>query len=287
MVARRMKGLGLERAEAIDEVIAYSCEMMLKNSKALTEFAKEHKRLFEKICDAVWDFIKKIRNALSELYGADTAFHEEARFMELYADELQEVFDRVLKKTLEISESTVNHDLQSNANKKAATEGGKVQFAKGEIYNVEDTNGNIYSRAVLLDYENFNKTKRHISKYIEFIHDKLVDKKITVLDENQNSEIIEFAKKNERIKKGEGHPRRVLGELERAKDSLKKLAISNLVEIINASVFSEKRSPDGHQWLDAKGWEIRTSYVVSNENIIYPVQLFIGKAKDGRILYTT
>ncbi len=146
MVARRMKGLGLERADAIDEVIAYSCEMMLKNSKALTEFAKEHKRLFEKICDAVWDFIKKIRNALSELYGADTAFHEEARFMELYADELQEVFDRVLSKTLDISESTVNHDLQSNANKKTAENGGKVQKSAAIIPEYNESTETNYRR---------------------------------------------------------------------------------------------------------------------------------------------
>ena len=47
---------------------------------------------------------------------------------------MQEVFDRVLSDALNASEATVDHSLQSNANKKAAENGGKVQYSKDENY---------------------------------------------------------------------------------------------------------------------------------------------------------
>ncbi len=135
MVSRKMKRLGLSYDGAVDEVIADGCEMMLKNSKSLTEFAKKHRTLFEKICDVVEEFIGKIRNAISSLYGDSTSLHDEARFdearfMELYADELQKVFDKALSDALNASEATVDHSLQSNANKETAENGGKVQYSK-------------------------------------------------------------------------------------------------------------------------------------------------------------
>ena len=40
-----------------------------------------------------------------------------------------------------------------------------------------------------------------------------------------------------------------------------------------------------HGWLDARGMETRHSYVTA-EGQVYPTQLFVGRAKDGRnILY--
>lgn len=114
MVSRRMKQLGLDRADAIDEIVAYSCEMMLRDSKALTEFAKQHRTLFEKICDVIEEFINKIRNAISSLYGADVATNPEAKFMQLYADELQAVFDKALSEALNESEATVDHFKQAD-----------------------------------------------------------------------------------------------------------------------------------------------------------------------------
>lgn len=132
MVYRRMKQLKLDRADAIDEVVAYSCEMMLRDSKALGDFAKEHRTLFEKICDIVEEFIKKIRAALPALYDNIGPESQEARFMDLYLTDLQTVFDKALSDALKASEATVDHTLQSNANKKAAEDGGKVQYSKGE-----------------------------------------------------------------------------------------------------------------------------------------------------------
>lgn len=132
MVYQRMNDFELDRADAIDEVVAYSCEMMLRDSKALTEFAKEHRTLFEKICDIVEEFIKKIRAALPALYDNIGPESQEARFMDLYLTDLQTVFDKALSDALNASEATVDHSLQSNANKKAAEDGGKVQYSKGE-----------------------------------------------------------------------------------------------------------------------------------------------------------
>lgn len=127
-VKERMENLGLNRADAIDEIVAYSCEMMLRDSKALTEFAKQHRTLLEKICDIVEEFINKIRNAIYSLYGKEGAESPEAKFMQLYADELQAVFDKALSDALNASEATVDHKTQTAENKKTAENGGKVQY---------------------------------------------------------------------------------------------------------------------------------------------------------------
>ncbi|MBE6587990.1 MAG: hypothetical protein E7647_06210 [Ruminococcaceae bacterium] len=95
-------------------------------------------RCRERIWDVVEEFINKIRGAISSLYGESTALHDEARFMELYADELQKVFDKALSDALNASEATVDHSLQSNANKKTPEDGGKVQKSAAEKYTEYD-----------------------------------------------------------------------------------------------------------------------------------------------------
>jgi len=164
MVYQRMNDFELDRADAIDEVVAYSCEMMLRDSKALGDFAKGHRTLFEKICDIVDEFIKKIRSAIASLYGEIGPDSQEARFMELYADELQMKFDKALSDALNASEATVNHDLQSNANKKAAEDGGNSTYRDLLNNGERSKSGHIYKKgrkptrnAYMKGLENFFK----------------------------------------------------------------------------------------------------------------------------------
>lgn len=162
---------------------------------------------------------------------------------------------------------------------------GQVKFSVRK--NVVDVKGNEYDRVVELEYAVFNKVKRKGEKYINFIRNNLINKKITVYGKNGDVETIEFAGEKERVQKdGSKNFRRVLGELEQARNHMKKLVILNAEETAEISRFANHSDKNNHQWLDENGWDERTSYVITNQDMIYPVTLFIAKAKDGRnILY--
>ena len=152
---------------------------------------------------------------------------------------------------------------------------------------IVDVNGKQYDHVIELDYNVFNKVSRRGSAYIDFIRNNLINKKITVHNSNGASEVIEFAKSNERVRKdGTNNFKRVLGELEQARNETKKLVIVNADETARISQLAQHKTENSHQWLDANGWDLRISYVMSDKGIIYPVELHIAKTKDSRnILY--
>lgn len=144
---------------------------MLKNSESLTEFAREHRTLFEKICDAVFEFIEKIRGAITSLYGNEAARNPEAQFMELYSEELQKVFDKALSDALNASEATVDHNLPKN--EKTAENGGKVQYSKGKSsYDEWDVQAALYD---VLDHEDTDRNDYliKVGAIPKYITDKL------------------------------------------------------------------------------------------------------------------
>ena len=152
---------------------------------------------------------------------------------------------------------------------------------------VVDQNGKQYDSVVKLEYGVFNKVSRNSRAYIEYIRNNLIKEKITVFDNNGNAETVEFAGEKERVQKDgakNSHP--VIGEITRAKNEIKKLVILNSIETAEISEFAHHIDENSHKWLDKNGWDERTSYVMTSDDMIYPVTLYIAKARDGRnILY--
>ena len=83
---------GLDYDEAVDEVVADACEMMLKDSKAVEQLAKENRSLAEKIRDWLREWVENLKIALEGLQADRT----ESRAMMQYAQELQEIWDNAL-----------------------------------------------------------------------------------------------------------------------------------------------------------------------------------------------
>ena len=78
----------------------------------------------------------------------------------------------------------------------------------------------------------------------------------------------------------------MIGKLLQARDALKKQAIVSIDRLIENSSYVEHRDENSHQWLDMYGWDVRKSYLWSDDGVVYPVALKIAKTKDGRnILY--
>lgn len=83
---------GLEYDEAVDEVVADACEMMLGDSTVVEQLAKENRSLAEKIRDWLREWVENLKTALEGLQADRT----ESRAMMQYARELQEIWDNAL-----------------------------------------------------------------------------------------------------------------------------------------------------------------------------------------------
>lgn len=83
---------GLKYDEAVDEVVADACEMMLGDSTVVEQLAKENRSLAEKIRDWLREWVENLKIALEGLQADRT----ESRAMMQYARELQEIWDNAL-----------------------------------------------------------------------------------------------------------------------------------------------------------------------------------------------
>lgn len=89
---KQRRETGLEYDEAVDEVVADACEMMLGNSTVVEQLAKENRSLAEKIRDWLREWVENLKIALEGLQADRT----ESRAMMQYARELQEIWDNAL-----------------------------------------------------------------------------------------------------------------------------------------------------------------------------------------------
>ena len=178
-----------------------------------------------------------------------------------------------------------SENFDGGVNNNTAPESGGVKYSVRK--DIVDANGIHYDSVVELEYGLFKKVVRSGNAFIDFIRNSLINQKMMVVNESGASEVVEFAKLNDRAQKdGTAGLKRVLGKLERAAGSTKKLVIVNAKETAEISTFVQHKSDNSHQWLDANGWDERKSFVMTSDNMVYPAILHIAKARDGRnILY--
>ncbi|MFR5994330.1 MAG: hypothetical protein ACLUF9_02115 [Oscillospiraceae bacterium] len=89
---KQRRETGLDYDEAVDEVVADACEMMLGDSTVVEQLAKENRSLAEKIRDWLREWVENLKIALEGLQADRT----ESRTMMQYARELQEIWDNAL-----------------------------------------------------------------------------------------------------------------------------------------------------------------------------------------------
>lgn len=106
---RREPGLSYE--EAVDEVVADACEMMLKDSKAVEQLARENRSLAERIRQWIRKWVRSLKAAMEGL----TADRPESRAMMQYARELQEIWDNALVDAARNGRGTVETDTRVQA----------------------------------------------------------------------------------------------------------------------------------------------------------------------------
>lgn len=122
---------GLEYDEAVDEVMADACEMMLGDSTVVEQLAKENRSLAEKIRDWLREWVENLKIALEGLQADRT----ESRAMMQYARELQEIWDNALMDAARNNRGTVEAESRQQARVGTDAESGKPiyqsNFPKG------------------------------------------------------------------------------------------------------------------------------------------------------------
>ena len=106
----RENGL-LPMDEAVEEVIADSCEMMLRDTTLPEIMAKEKPGLHKQIREWLSNFAEKLRKAFT---GVE-ARHEEARAMMQYAEEMQQIWDNALAEAVRNAEAASGTETSGNA----------------------------------------------------------------------------------------------------------------------------------------------------------------------------
>lgn len=107
---QRRSGGNLSYAAALDEVVADSCEMMLKNSAAVKQLAVENKRLFSKIRDFVKKFLSDLRRAFAGVEATDVA----AKYLQKFETEMQQLWDAAFTASVENAKTATSGKAQKN-----------------------------------------------------------------------------------------------------------------------------------------------------------------------------
>ena len=122
---------GLEYNEAVDEVVADACEMMLGDSTVVEQLAKENRSLAEKIRDWLREWVENLKIALEGLQADRT----ESRAMMQYARELQEIWDNALMDAARNNRGAMETESRQQARVGTDAESGKPiyqsNFPKG------------------------------------------------------------------------------------------------------------------------------------------------------------
>lgn len=123
--------------EALDEVVADGCQMMLKDSQAAAQLAKKNRSLAGNIRSWLRKWVKRLQEAFRGL----TARSREAQALTRYAKELQKIWDDALvgaARNLQQSEAeTASGEKAASTRVKASARGGGGRIARavnGEDY---------------------------------------------------------------------------------------------------------------------------------------------------------
>lgn len=120
---------GLEYDEAVDEVVADACEMMLGDSTVVEQLAKENRSLAEKIRDWLREWVENLKIALEGLQADRT----ESRAMMQYARELQEIWDNALMDAARNNRGTARETAESRQSIRETCNGKKYVKADRQV----------------------------------------------------------------------------------------------------------------------------------------------------------
>lgn len=264
----------LSMDEAVEEVIADSCETMLEDTKFPELMAKEKPGLCEQIRDWLADFTEKLRRAFSGV----KARHEEARAMLNYAEELHELWDNALVAAVRNTEAVSNNE----------TRNGSTRYSIREI----DDTGKYYVKAdrqVLFG----NDPKAWGEQLTRYINREIRNGRDVLLTAADGEVIKLTATTAEKgafrnvwyDSKGAAHL------LTDAEYEAKLNAEAHIDEIVKTSKDKHKGRPNTpdennlHGDVAKDGWRYRRAYFMDHDGKYYDLTLSVAYGRDGKVAY--
>ena len=235
-------------------------EYIFSDYEFVSNLAKTNRTVFDKAFDAI-----------KHLYNMAVAGSTQQRELEKAKYLFQKALD------------------EAGNGQKNTTENGGVK--KAVQSNIVDTSGNVYSKVVKPGLTIYNSVKHNNTDFSNYVKEHILPRTFSVPALDGTTIKVEFAKDTDTIKKdGDKNPRKVTGELTAADNTLKKIAILNIRDLIKNSEPIAHKGENSHQWLDTNGWSDRIAYMryadKKNGDKVYPVIIHIANARDGRhILY--
>ena len=124
LAVAKSHGRDISTEEALEEVVADGCEMMLRDSKAIRQLAEENRTLFEKVRDWMTRFFDALRKAFE---GVEAVHPESIHMMENYAEELQKLWDDALTAAVKnAKESGQKNSARTGADVRLSVQDGRL-----------------------------------------------------------------------------------------------------------------------------------------------------------------
>lgn len=126
----------LDHEGAVDELVANACQTMLRDSKAVTQLARQNMTLAEKIADVIEEVSTKIKEAFESVdLRDDLEVYDAARAIEDAYDQVLELWDKAL------TEATENDHAETVTGKKIPAPKSEVKMTWAgqtlQLYEVE------------------------------------------------------------------------------------------------------------------------------------------------------
>lgn len=251
---------GLEYDEAVDEVVADACEMMLGDSTVVEQLAKENRSLAEKIRDWLREWVENLKIALEGLQADRT----ESRAMMQYARELQEIWDNALMDAARNNRGTVEAESRQSIRE---TSNGK-KYVKADRQVLFGSDPDSWSEQ-LEDYIN-GKIRR--GQDVQLIAE---DGDVLLLTRTSAGKLSDNHTSDGRTMSDAAFER-------------KANAAAHIDELVEVSSKGKKTIIDKdarHGDMASGGWNYRTAYFMDFDGKYYKTTISVAEGAGGSIVY--
>lgn len=255
---------GLEYDEAVDEVVADACEMMLGNSTVVEQLAKENRSLAEKIRDWLREWVENLKIALEGLQADRT----ESRAMMQYARELQEIWDNALVDAARNNRGTVEKAAPAESRKSIRETSDGKKYVKADRQVLFGSDPDSWSEQ-LEDYIN-GKIRR--GQDVQLIAE---DGDVLLLTRTSAGKLSDNHTSDGRTMSDAAFER-------------KANAAAHIDELVEVSSKGKKTIIDKdarHGDMASGGWNYRTAYFMDFDGKYYKTTISVAEGAGGSIVY--
>lgn len=255
---------GLEYDEAVDEVVADACEMMLGDSTVVEQLAKENRSLAKKIRDWLREWVENLKIALEGLQADRT----ESRAMMQYARELQEIWDNALVDAARNNRGTVEKAAPAESRQSIRETSNGKKYVKADRQVLFGSDPDSWSEQ-LEDYIN-GKIRR--GQDVQLIAE---DGDVLLLTRTSAGKLSDNHTSDGRTMSDAAFER-------------KANAAAHIDELVEVSSKGKKTIIDKdarHGDMASGGWNYRTAYFMDFDGKYYKTTISVAEGTGGSIVY--